>query len=212
MMSAVKDLAARRFGKLTVISRAENSKSGKARWYCKCDCGKYVEVDGYNLRCGNTKSCGCLQRAKTIERNIVHGKSKTRIYRIYQHMVERCFSKSDKRYLEYGGRGITICAEWLSEHGFEHFYKWSVHNGYSDNLTIDRKDVNGNYEPLNCRWVSMKIQQNNRRNNHLITFQGVTKTLSQWSEVTGIKSLTILHRINSGWNTEKALFTPVRKR
>lgn len=210
-MSAVKDLTSMRFGYLTVFSRAQNSSTGEAMWNCKCDCGNTVTVGGYSLRNGNTKSCGCLQKEITVSRNKTHGKSNSRLYRTYMHMKERCFSKNDKRYEEYGGRGITICNEWLGKSGFENFYKWSMENGYADNLTIDRKDVNGNYEPSNCRWTNMRVQQNNRRNNHTLEYNGETKTLSQWSEITGIKSITILNRLRLGWSVEKALSEPVRR-
>lgn len=210
-MSAVKDLTGMRFGYLTVLSRAQNSPTGEAMWNCKCDCGSIVTVGGYSLRNGNTKSCGCLQKEIIVSRNKTHGKSNSRLYRTYMHMKERCFSKSDKRYKEYGGRGITICDEWSGKSGFENFYKWSMENGYADNLTIDRIDVNGNYEPSNCRWTNMRVQQNNRRNNHTLEYNGETKTLSQWSEITGIKSITILNRLRLGWSVEKALSEPVRR-
>lgn len=210
-MSRIKDLSSMKFGRLSVISRADNSKSGKAMWKCRCDCGNKVIVDGYSLRSGNTKSCGCLQREIVISKNTKHGKSKTQLYRVYRHMKERCFSEADKRFPDYGGRGITICDEWLGRDGFQNFYEWSLRNGYANDLSIDRKDVDGNYCPENCRWVNMKVQQNNRRNNHILEYKGESKTLSEWSAVTGIKSLTILNRLKLGWSVEKALTEPVRR-
>ena len=209
-MSKLKNLKGQRFDRLIVISRAENSKTGKARWICKCDCGNETVVSGDALRNKNTRSCGCLQKEIITKQNTIHGKTGTKIYKAYIHMKERCYSKNDKRYSDYGGRGITVCDEWL--HSFQAFYDWSMANGYADDLTIDRIDVNGNYEPGNCRWVTQKEQQNNRRNNHCLTYNGETKTLSQWSEITGIQSLTILNRLRLGWSIEKALFHPVRKR
>lgn len=209
-MSKCKDLTGLVFGYLTVISRAANTKSGEARWNCLCTCGKQKVICGYNLRNGITKSCGCLVSEKTSEFNTTHGMSKTRIYRTYKHMKERCYSKTDKRYSEYGGRGISVCDEWKND--FMSFYNWAMNNGYKDNLTIDRIDVNGNYEPGNCRWATWKEQENNRRNNRLITYNGQTKTAMEWSEICGIHSLTIIKRLNSGWNVKDSLFKPVRKR
>ena len=210
IVSKLKDMTGKKFNKLTVISRAENSNTGQARWNCKCECGNVIAVDGFALRIGNTRSCGCLKKEITTKRNTTHGKSKTRIYRIYTHLKERCYSKNDKRYDDYGGRGIKVCDEWL--HDFMSFYNWSMDNGYTDDLSLDRIDVNNDYCPENCRWVTIKIQENNRRNNHILTYNGETKTLSQWSEITGIRSQTILRRIKLGWNTHDALTTKVNEK
>jgi hypothetical protein len=119
-------------------------------------------------------------------------------------MKSRCSNPNNNRFANYGGRGISVCDEWNK---FESFYLWSVLNGYVDNLTIDRKDTNGNYEPDNCRWVTEKVQQNNRSNNRYVEFDGVSHTLGEWSEITGIKLATIWARLNNGWSTEKTLTT-----
>ena len=132
----------------------------------------------------------------------------SRLYGIYAGMKERCSNPCHCAYQNYGGRGISYCEEWQD---FQVFKAWAESNGYSDNLTLDRIDVNGNYEPSNCRWITLKEQQNNRTNNHLIEYNGDLKTLQQWGEIFNIKWTTLYKRLQSGWDIEKALTTPVRK-
>lgn len=142
--------------------------------------------------------------------NTKHGcADKERLYTIWLRMRQRCNSPSDQKYSDYGGRGICVCREWDKDYGA--FKKWALANGYSETLTLDRADNNGNYCPENCRWATRKQQANNRRTNHRLTLDGETKTLSEWESVTGIKSLTILRRIRLGWSVEDALTTPVRR-
>lgn len=197
------DLAGQRFGNLTVIERAENSKDGGAKWLCKCDCGNETVVKAGNLKSGHARSCNCLKKEKHIA---IHGQTGTRIYREWQDMKKRCYNPKRQSYKTHGARGITVCDEWL--HDFKAFYDWALANGYSDSLTIDRKDVNGNYEPSNCRWATAKEQANNTRRNHLITYSGKTQTLQQWADEIGISRQVIERRIARGWGTEKALSTP----
>ena len=199
------DLLGQRFGRLTAIEEAGKDKHGSILWRCKCDCGNECVVVGYSLRRGDSKSCGCLQRELARQRHETHGDAKTRLYKAYDGIKYRCLNKNAKAYPRYGGRGITMCDEWLES--FEAFRDWAVSNGYRDDLTIDRIDVNGNYEPNNCRWVSMKVQQRNRRNNS--TYKG--KCISEWAEITGIKKVTIQHRLYMGWSWERAISEPVRK-
>jgi len=140
-----------------------------------------------------------------------HGMSRTRIYRIYRGMLDRVLNPNKHNYPRYGGRGICICPEWLDkESGFMNFYRWSMVNGYTDELSIDRKDVNGNYTPGNCRWITNKEQQNNKSNSHFITYKGVTKTARQWSEDIGGSSILVSERIRRGWSEEEAITTPPR--
>lgn len=207
-MSRFIDLTGHRFGKLTVISRGENYH-GSCTWNCECDCGKKKEIVAASLVSGHTKSCGKCKQPNEIESK----KTYDRLYGIWYGIKWRCLNRNSVDYYLYGGRGITVCDEWTGEDGFKNFYKWSLDNGYYDELTIDRIDVNGNYEPSNCRWATYKEQANNKRNNRLLTCRGVTHTLSEWSSITGIKPRTIESRIYLyGWSEEKAITTPVRKK
>lgn len=134
---------------------------------------------------------------------MTHGKRNTRLYSIYAHIKERCYNANNKSYHYYGAKGIIICDEWL--HDFQAFYDWAMANGYADNLTIDRIDVNGNYEPSNCRWVTMKEQSNNKSCNISIAFNGKTQTLKQWADELGINYTRLYQRIYvRGWSVEKA--------
>ena len=138
--------------------------------------------------------------------NYKDGRKNTRLYRIYNNIKSRCYNKNSQAYLRYGARGITVCEEWRND--FTKFYDWSMKNGYQENLTIDRIDNNGNYEPSNCRWVTVKTQSNNRSKNHLVSLNSTTKTLNEWCEIYEINYHTVQDRLKRGWNYEKALLTP----
>jgi hypothetical protein len=139
-----------------------------------------------------------------------HNKTNTRLYSIYQNMIGRCCRKYNDNYKNYGDRGITVCIDWLDS--FETFYNWSVENGYSNTLTLDRKNVNGNYEPNNCRWITIADQQDNKQNTIYYTYKGKTKTLTQWAKITGIERATLMYRIKNGFSEDKVFKEPPRKR
>lgn len=209
-MPAIVDLTGQRFGRLVVIERANSTKGGAACWLCECDCGNKTISVGADLRRGRILSCGCLH--SEIQSSIMtkHGYGTTRLAYIWRSMIRRCYNRNDKSFLNYGGRGIEVCKEW--KNSFLAFQRWALSNGYAEDLTIDREDTNGNYEPLNCRWVTMKVQQNNRRNNHLITFGTESRTLAEWGDVTGIAPYTIRNRIEKGWEVQRALTEPTHKK
>lgn len=165
-----------------------------------CECGTVKEISRYNVERGAVKSCGCL--FKEHPNNTKHSGSRTRLYIIWKGIRQRCNNPNCKIYKNYGGRGIKICNEW---NDYNNFKEWAINNGYKENLSIDRIDVNGNYTPENCRWTTSKVQANNKRNNRLLTLNGTTKTMSEWSEETGIKVATIWDRLNKGWSVEKTL-------
>lgn len=203
-MGKIIDLTGMRFGRLTVISRSGKDKFGKSAWLCKCDCGNEKTASTNMLNGGHVKSCGCLVKEGCHH---THGMCKTRINSIYRKMKGRCFNPGNKRYSDYGGRGITVCSEWLGKSGFNLFYAWAIANGYSEELSIDRIDVNGNYEPSNCRWATDLQQANNARSNHLINYKGETKTLSEWCRALNINYMTIYHRLFSAHLTVEQAFT-----
>ena len=194
---SVKDLIGQKFGRLTVVARGENTSYGKATWVCACECGRQKEktVTSYDLTSGKVRSCGCLYYESNKGRNMTHGKSKTRLYHIWSGMRQRCSQPSSVGFRHYGGKGIAVCPEWCD---FQTFYDWAMSHGYAPTLSIDRIDNNLGYCPENCRWVDMKIQQNNRTNNVRISINGDIKTLSEWSDLSGIpvKVLSLRHRNN----------------
>lgn len=191
------DLTGKKFDRLTAIKSIGSDKRNRTKWLCECDCGNTVITLASSLLSGNTKSCGCIKREMLIQRNKkgIHGYSRTKIYRIWYAMKQRCSVDKD-----YAGRGISVCNEWLD---FQVFKNWAFNNGYSDGLSIDRIDVNGNYEPANCRWIELQAQANNKRNNHFITYNGETRTLAEWSRKTGIESSLLRYRLSKNMSLDK---------
>ena len=199
------DLTGQRFGRLVVVERAE-SKGKRTMWKCLCDCGNTKVVGAGNLKNGHTTSCGCVwhEVVPEVNRSINtrHGMSQTKLHKAWANMRYRCFNPRCKCYDNYGGRGITICDKWNE---FEPFMEWALNNGFADGMSLDRIDVNGNYEPSNCRWVSWEVQENNKRNSSYLTLNGQTYTISEWARITGLKDSTIRERIKRGWTVEDAL-------
>lgn len=197
-----------KYNRLTFIRYVGYKKNETEIWECKCDCGNTTFVKKTFVTSGHTKSCGCL---KGIAYNTRHGMCETRIYNTHQKMKQRCYKEYDKEYHNYGGRGIRVCDEWLGKNGFINFYNWAIENGYKDDLTLDRIDVNGNYESDNCRWVDMTTQANNKRNNKLITYDGKTMTLSEWARCLNMPYARLFQRIKHGWSIERTLTIPKMK-
>ena len=200
-----------RFGRLTVLKRADDqiSASGRKRamWECKCDCGNTTVVSGDALRAGRTTSCGCYRHDYLVAKQTIHGETDSRLYAIWCAMKNRCNNPNVKAYPNYGGRGIKICDEWTNS--FSSFSEWAYQNGYAEDLSIDRIDNNGNYEPDNCRWVTDAAQASNRRTNRLYTINGETHTLTQWAEIKGMNPKTLFNRVYAGWDFEEAINTPL---
>lgn len=197
----------KRYGRLVVLPNTKTTGNG-LQYLCRCDCGKEIYSTIGNLTSENTKSCGCLSSEIVSKRNKTHGMSGTRIYDIWSHMIARCEKPYDKRYGRYGARGISVCDEW---HKFEEFYKWAISSGYKEDLTIDRIDVDGGYCPENCRWATYKQQENNTSKNVLITFNGETKTLSEWADFYKISYKTLHQRIRVyKWDFERAVTQRVK--
>ena len=209
-MSKRENLTGQHFGRLTAIEYAGTNKRGKTTWKCVCDCGEIITVRADGLKSGHSSSCGCWQRENSskIARAVhtTHGGRRTRLYKIWAKMKERCSNQSAVNFKDYGGRGITVCEEWAQS--FAAFRDWALANGYRDDLTIDRIDNDGPYCPENCRWATRKEQNNNRRNIIMLSYNGETHTLAQWAEITGIKRKTLWERLHNGWSVERALAEP----
>ena len=197
------DLTGQKFNLLTVIEYLGNSK-----WLCECECGNLKIAYGSDIMSGHTKSCGCLHKK--------HGKFGTRLYNIWCSMKSRCYYKNQKCYKNYGGRGIKVCSDWKDN--FNNFYEWAMKNGYSPEAkygecTLDRINVEKDYSPENCRFTSMKQQQNNRRNNKMITYKGETKSIAEWGRILNIPKEILWYRIcKAKWETEKAFLTSTTKK
>lgn len=210
-MTKLKNLVGEHFGMLTVVERANDyiSPSGRklVQWKCKCECGNTAVVSAVHLRQGDTLSCGCFGKKRRTEEHHEkkHGLSKTRIYHLFQNMKQRCYNPNAENYKIYGGRGIRVCDEWLHPDGFEKFYEWAISNGYNDNLSIDRIDVNGDYSPMNCRWANDETQYNNTRKSVYLTFDNKTQSAAQWAREIGVDRHTIYGRIRKGLPIEEVL-------
>ena len=195
------DLKNQRFGRLFVLEFGGVRGRRKTYWKCVCDCGNIVNVDTAHLRSGHTKSCGCYKDELVSNLNKKTGLSNSKLGFSYRNMKNRCFWEKSPMYKNYGERGITVCEEWLDkESGFENFVDWALKNGYSEGLTLDRIDVNGNYCPQNCRWVDKYVQANNKRKNYFLKINGEIDTVGNWARRLNISYWNLLHYSKGGKN------------
>jgi hypothetical protein len=199
-------LAGQRYGLLTVLY--ETSRKGRNRRYiCECDCGRVTVAHMMSLRGGSTRSCGCLRVSTPRTHGHKSGVWQSPVHRVWSGMLRRCRCVTDDAYQNYGGRGIRVCERWLK---FENFF---ADMGYPPTgRSLERIDNDGNYEPSNCRWATRTEQARNTRRNRFITFEGQTKTLAEWSELTNLSGEVIAHRLKIGWGVERALTTPLLRR
>lgn len=205
------------YGYIEVLEMtSERKDKGYVVYKCKCNkCGKIFKnsLENYRRRKKqgiNTMTCGCYNRHYcNFYKN---GLSNTRLRYIYDNMKSRCCNKNNKEYKNYGGRGITIHKDWLDkDNGFENFYNWAIDNGYSKDLSIDRIDVDGNYEPSNCKWSNFQEQMNNRTNTIKLKYNNIEKTLTEWARQYKIPIVTLRTRLARGWDIERALTEKVHK-
>lgn len=212
----VVDLTGKKFNMLTAIKITRIEKNSKGRnvryWLCKCDCGGFKEVDGFSLTRGHVKSCGCdRKKYGALVKDM-------KLYGIYQCMKQRCFNKNDINYKNYGGRGISVCDEWMGKNGFDNFYKWAISAGYDDSKgrfeqSIDRIDVNKDYSPDNCKFSTMEEQCYNKRNTVKLEYNGGIYNLKELSELCQISADTLYQRIiRYNWSVDRAINTTVMKR
>lgn len=203
----IKNYIGERFGYVEALEKTNKRKNGYIVYKCKCHkCNKIIYKTLEHLvqrkkQGFNNMTCGCYD--KKHNHLYKNGLSKTRLRYIYDDMKSRCYNKKNPGYKNYGNRGIKICNEWLN--CFETFYNWSINNGYKEDLTIDRINNDGNYEPSNCKWSTKLEQVRNRRNTVLLTYKNETKTIKEWAEEYNIKFVTLKTRVNRGWDIEKAL-------
>lgn len=195
-MTDLKQYIGKRYGHWTV--KDSTRQKGRLYFICQCDCGTIKPVCADGVISGRSTNCGCSKKYHTK-----HAHSKDRLYRIYLGMKQRCNNENSQSYKNYGGRGIQICKEWNED--FMKFFNWAMSHGYSEELTIDRIDVNGNYEPSNCRWLTRAEQLKNTRKTVLITYNGITKCAMDWCKELGLKNNVVIHRVKSGLPVEQVL-------
>jgi hypothetical protein len=213
----IEDLTGMKFNRLTVISLSDKTNKRHDRyWLCECDCENKTRklISEYHLRRGTIKSCGCLSREWTTNKNKERAFTNklpnyNNIRNSYEAMYKRCYDETHDGYKYYGGRGITICNEWLNN--YKEFYKWAINNGYKKNLTIERIDVDGNYEPTNCCWATMKEQCYNKTNTLYIYLDGKFYTIEDLCKESGLSYSVIWQRYRRfNKNTKEELIKPLR--
>jgi hypothetical protein len=207
------DLTGQQFGRLTVLSEAPRQNKQRY-WLCRCQCGNEITTRHKTLQNGCTRSCGCLRKEVTVNRFLTHGHTagryrggqQSRTYSLWCAMLRRCRNLQDTHYAYYGGRGITVCERWLV---FENFL--ADMGEAPEGLQLDRIDNGRGYEPENCQWADRIAQSNNKRNNRLLTHNGITDTLANWARRLGMNSRSLCNRLHLGWSVERALTEPVNR-
>jgi hypothetical protein len=203
-MNKQSELTGRRFGRLVVIEHAGSSRQGARLWRCNCDCGKEVIIRADNLR--NAKSCGCTRGRGPTHGHAQNGR-RTATYNAWKDMLTRCNCKTNKRYADYGGRGIQVCERW------QKFTNFLADMGKRpDGMSLDRINNSLGYSPHNCRWATRSEQQRNRRGNHILEHDGEKQCVAAWAERLSMKESTIKTRLRRGWTVDKALTPPTAKR
>ena len=199
-------LIGKKFNSLTIIKIESHNKSGHYKLLCKCDCGNEKSIRADRVIKNITKTCGCQNKGYNYNLNGLSRKYNN-LYSLWNTMRHRCYNPKNKKYKNYGARGIRVCDEW--KYSFEPFLNWALNNGYKKGLTIDRIDVNGNYEPINCRWTTLLMQARNKTNNRMITYKNQTKCLSQWCDELNLDNKAISARFSLGWSIERAFEVPI---
>lgn len=201
------DLTGTRFNRWAVIGRAPNTAQGQAQWFCRCDCGTERILKSIVIRRGISKSCGCFKLEGLVERSTKHGHATNGIsptYYSWAGMVSRCTDQNSKIYVRYGGRGITVCDRWLQ------FPNFLADMGERPaGTSLDRIDNERGYEPGNCRWATPLQQARNTRGNYRITINGLTRCVTEWAEIRGVRSALIWERLAAGWSHEDAVMRPI---
>lgn len=201
MAGKPKDITGQRFGKLTAIKldHIERVKQGTVHyWLYRCDCGNEKVIRKGEVSQGGSQSCGCFLKESVKQRTTTHRQTHTRLYRIMHDMKQRCLNPNNVNYKHYGARGIKICESWLND--FENFKHWAINNGYKDNLTIERIDFNGNYEPDNCKWILLSEQVKNTRRTRFITVNETTLCLGDWAKKLKMEYNTLKYHLNKDVN------------
>lgn len=199
-----------KYNNLKVLSIYGFDKYNRPIFECLCDCGNKKNISATRVKNGGTKSCGCLQKKKASKLLTIHGLTNTRLHSIWTAMISRCENPKNNRFYSYGSKGIKVCEEWRND--FQSFYEWAIANGYSDELSIDRIDVNGNYEPSNCRWATTKEQANNKTTSRLIEYLGETKNAKQWADFFGFNYKYFHENLKkNNWDMESVLNKPYFK-
>ena len=206
------NLLGRRFCRWLVLKFSHRTKDGRTYWLCRCDCGNSKSVRGSHLISTASRSCGCLKAESTSKRARTHGATVggelEPLYVVWCSMKQRCYDSGCRAYKDYGGRGIVLSENWMEYQSFKDDMKY----GYKKGLQIDRVDNNGNYCKENCRWSTPRQNCNNRRNSIFLRFQGINKTIAQWSRKLKMNDKTLYLRYSKGWSTKRILNTTLWSR